>query len=211
MFSLRDFAAGKIRSTNHIRDMISCYNKSTIPKEWISGFTTSPSVPLGQWVVELSKRTSYFEKYKEILSKRSNKCIFWAGGMFAPESFITATRQMAAQANKWSLEDVELHLEIASGTSEGVQDYVVDGLIVVSASWSGTALQLDEELTSVLPTSRFRWKLKSEGAKQETVLLPVYLDETRKLKVTEVLVRPPAHVPKQVWSQRGVAILLKST
>jgi len=34
----------------------------------------------------------------------------WLGGLFAPEAYITATRQCVAQANLWPLE--ELYLEV---------------------------------------------------------------------------------------------------
>jgi hypothetical protein len=106
------------------------------------------------------------------------------------------------------LDDVELFLEIQSGTSEGVQDSVVDGLQLVSATWSGTGLELQDQIFSALPVSRLRWKLKGDGTKSDIVTLPVYLDSTRKMKVTEVLVRVPANIPKYVWAQRGVAVLL---
>ncbi len=35
----------------------------------------------------------------------------WLGGLFAPEAYITATRQYVAQANSWSLE--ELYLDVS--------------------------------------------------------------------------------------------------
>ena len=40
---------------------------------------------------------------------------FWLGGLFAPEAFITATRQCVAQANSWSLEDLKLDVYIGDG------------------------------------------------------------------------------------------------
>ena len=37
----------------------------------------------------------------------------WLGGLFNPEAFITATRQCVAQANSWSLEELELDVTVA--------------------------------------------------------------------------------------------------
>jgi dynein heavy chain 1 len=91
------FTKGTSPSTNRIREVIGCCNKQEVPKEWTVGFPTSPSVPLGAWISELILRTNGLNSYKDILAKKSSKCTFVIGRMFSPESFITATRQMAAQ------------------------------------------------------------------------------------------------------------------
>ena len=80
---------------------------------------------------------------------------------------------------------------------------------MVSANWSGTSIEIQDHILCALPPSRLRWKLKSES-KGDMVAFPVYLNETRSMKVTEVLVRTPANIPKYIWAQRGVAILLDS-
>jgi len=38
----------------------------------------------------------------------------WLGGLFAPEAFVTATRQCVAQANAWSLEELVLEVRVAA-------------------------------------------------------------------------------------------------
>lgn len=78
---------------------------------------------------------------------------------------------------------------------------------MVSANWSGSSIEIQDNLLCSLPPSRLRWKSKAEG-RADMVAFPVYLNESRAVKVTEVLVRTPANVPKYVWPQRGVAILL---
>lgn len=42
----------------------------------------------------------------------------WLGGMFFPEAYITATRQLIAQNNGWSLEQLHMHV-VAVGESGG--------------------------------------------------------------------------------------------
>lgn len=37
----------------------------------------------------------------------------WLGGLMNPEAYVTATRQCIAQANSWSLEELELDVTIA--------------------------------------------------------------------------------------------------
>lgn len=36
----------------------------------------------------------------------------WLGGLLNPEAYITATRQCVAQANSWSLEELQLDVTI---------------------------------------------------------------------------------------------------
>ena len=91
------FCRGSIPSTNNIRSIISAYNKKTIPREWTSSFAASPDLPLSAWIAEFALRASNLNSYRDILSKKSSRCTFFMGRMFSAESFITATRQMAAQ------------------------------------------------------------------------------------------------------------------
>ena len=35
------------------------------------------------------------------------------GGLFIPEAFVTASRQYVAQANNWSLEELQLEVEVS--------------------------------------------------------------------------------------------------
>jgi len=39
--------------------------------------------------------------------------------MFAPEAYVTATRQLIAQSNGWSLEELFMHVKIGSGAASG--------------------------------------------------------------------------------------------
>ena len=48
---------------------------------------------------------------KEIGSS-SSSVVYWLGGMIAPDAFLAATRQVTAHTHGWSLEDLELHLEV---------------------------------------------------------------------------------------------------
>lgn len=48
----------------------------------------------------------------------------WLGGFFQPEAYVTATRQAVAHAKGWSLEQLELHLEMEDTTRESFR---IDG------------------------------------------------------------------------------------
>jgi hypothetical protein len=122
---------------------------------------------------------------------------------------------ICAQGNKWSLEELELYLEIGCSQAEGVQDSIVEGLQLEGARFSpdtvttGT-LELCDEIRSPLPLSRLRWRLRSDRPAGNFVSFPVYLNASRSELVVEVLLRTPAEVPTHVWAQRGVGFVMQT-
>lgn len=160
-------------------------------------------------------------RYTTVLASSSASsrppCNFWLGGMFIPEAFITATRQHTAQENKWSLEELELYLEIGESTVETVQDTIVEGVLLVGAIWvpassdAGGSLTLSEDLRSALPLSRLRWRLRNDRPTGEFISFPLYLNESRSHLLVEALVKAPLSlIPSHVWAQRGVCFLMQA-
>eukprot|EP01038_Epipyxis_sp_PR26KG_P004455 gene4455-6300_t len=209
---LNSFCKGEVKVTNHIRELMSRFAKGSLPKHWRAEYAVNAAISLSDWVVDLSARSKSLDRYIPVLAKDESSCVFWPGGMFQPETFIMATRQQCAQVNKWSLEDLELFLEIGVNTAESAQDYVVMGLTMEGAKFSNNTLLLSDESTYRLPESRLKWRLKQERPKNVSFLsFPIYLNETRKPLVSKVLIETPTTLPKEVWSQRGVALILQSS
>ena len=140
----------------------------------------------------------------------------WLGGMFSPEAFITATRQQTAQSKGWSLEELELFLDvnIDGGMSIGGSDEAVDtilrGLVLENATWAEGTLRFSSDLRCRLSSSLLRWRRRQDtaGELEKSVIVPVYLSESRKTLVTEVRLVLSVEVPRLVLAQRGVAIVL---
>ena len=109
------------------------------------------------------------------------------------------------------MEELELSLDIGVTQSTGVQDTIVDGLTLEGATWVDGVFALSSELRCRLPPSRLRWLLRPSQQSKDIFYFPMYLNESRSSVVAEVLVKPPAHIPKHVWCQRGVGIILQVT
>lgn len=101
---------------------------------------------MGQWVSDFATRALELHSYTSLLTStaQASKTVsessthsYWMGRMFLPEAFITATRQHTAQANKWSLEELELYLDVGSTAIESAQDTIVQGLALEGAAWDG--------------------------------------------------------------------------
>ena len=266
------------RATNYLRQLVSCLATGVVPGLWKAEYSSLTDITIGSWVTDLVARTKALDQYKPFLRsrgsvdcKKEGECLrYWMGGMFAAHSFITATRQHAAQvspiksavnletrnypmstqskyrynsyvklpmyslsesflcyetyfhsqAYKWSLEDVELYLEVGCDKIEGMQDVIVEGLIAEGAKWaidpssssSSSSLQLCEELRSSMPPSRLRWRLRQDKLKWSCVTFPLYLNSSRTELVAEVLLRTSDNdnVAISTWARRGVAFIMQS-
>jgi dynein heavy chain 1 len=215
------FCKGESKASNVVRSLIASITRGSVPPGWQSQYSVLKSMTVGSWMIDLAERSKATLRHAQILGiggagKTSLLgATFWLGGMFSPEAFITASRQATAQTNKWSLEDLELSLDIGVSACDGVQDTVVEGLTLEGVSWRDGAFALSAELRSKLPPSRLRWSLRSKRTSapdaDKYVLFPMYLNESRQSVVAEVLLKPPSYLPQQVWSQRGVAFSVQSS
>lgn len=74
----------------------------------------------------------------------------WLGGLLNPEAYITATRQCVAQANSWSLEELQLDVTImdASDKSNVPSDcFAVIGkfAILVLSGYTAVLIEIKED------------------------------------------------------------------
>ena len=134
----------------------------------------------------------------------------WLGGLFNPEAYITATRQCVAQANSWSLEELELDVSISNNDISVSDDcsFAVTGLKLQGAHCKNNQLYLTSTIMTDLHVTMLRWiRCSSSESKKSKLSLPVYLNSTRtELLFTVDLNIAPSQDPHSFY-ERGVAIL----
>jgi len=84
-----------------------------IPNTWRDSYVTSNSINLGDWFTDFILRCKTLTtRYTNVCSSRSSsnsssssddrawyEIVYWIGGMFTPEAFLTASRQQIAQVS----------------------------------------------------------------------------------------------------------------
>jgi dynein heavy chain 1, cytosolic len=78
---------------------------------------------VSEWIPDLARRLAQLDSLAEIDNLANVEV--WLGGLFFPEAYITATRQAVAHRKQWSLETLDLRLDI-----ERVNDpnaFIIDG------------------------------------------------------------------------------------
>lgn len=200
---------GTLKQTNYRRSLISDFNKGTIPPTWRK-YSVPQYVSLNIWIADFTQRIKQLQQIRE--SKDFGSSLIWMGGLFQPEAYFTATRQSAAQANRWSLENLELILNILEGTQQTTSidatSFIVEGITLHSANWTQKHLELTNAMTCTLPSIKFSWRPKEENVAEDANLisLPIYLNDTRSEFLVSVNLKSTPEVSKSVWFQRGIAL-----
>ena len=222
--TLRGFCDGSLKTTNVIRDLLSSFVKNAAPLRWRLESPGASAVSLSAWIGDFSKKCNFLREYfggvlpvvtagKTTVLSPPRDLSYWLGGMFFPEAFITATRQLTAQINSWSLEELELYLEIGTSTVERDTDIVLRGLVLENANWADGSISLTSDLRQRLPTSRLRWEQRggsSTASLTPIIKVPVYLSDLRKALVCEVRLPLTGTAPHYTaLARRGVAIILR--
>ena len=73
-------------------------------------YKVKKSLSVAEWVPGLARRLQQLARIASLDSLAHVEV--WLGGLFYPEAYITATRQAVAHRKKWSLETLDLRLDI---------------------------------------------------------------------------------------------------
>lgn len=90
-----------------------------IPSTWRK-FKMPRGTSVSTFIANIVLRLSQLER----ISTSSQNSAVWLGGFFQPEAYVTATRQAVAHAKGWSLEQLELGLDVEEVSAEG---FKIDG------------------------------------------------------------------------------------
>jgi dynein heavy chain 1 len=132
---------------------------------------------MSSWLPNLVKRLEQLDHLQDNISNIASMGV-WLGGLFSPEAFVTATRQLTAQHHSWALEQLELEVQLGSESTE--EDcFTICDLNLENATVSGAAIKSSDDITTVIPKTTFRW-VQQSGNQSNTLSLPVYLDSSRK-------------------------------
>jgi len=85
---------------------------------------------VSEWIANFTRRLSQLDTIAD-LDNLSNVEV-WLGGLFFPEAYITATRQAVAHRKRWSLETLQLRLDIEKVNDPGA--FIIDGAYALTVT-----------------------------------------------------------------------------
>lgn len=100
---------GEQKQNNHTRNLINALVKSKrVPQSWLQ-YPVPKDVTAHEFMSDFVDRCKQLDRLSQSTNLRIEPV--WLGGMFFPEAYITATRQLIAQTNGWSLEQLTMHVK----------------------------------------------------------------------------------------------------
>lgn len=197
----------RIKQTNFHRDMVERLVKEQIPEHWIR-YKVLKDMKVRAWITDLCERLKQLNSVVERSSSSLKNLPINLGRLLNPEAYITATRQYVAQANSWSLEELELEFTIHDTTDSSEMDggsFTILGLHLEGATSRDNKLYLTTAIMTEIPLASMKW-VKRKAKELGYISLPVYLDQTRDDLLFTIEMKPDGQ--DNIWSffERGVAV-----
>ena len=177
---LKLMCMGELKITNELREVQKDLETDSIPKKWrhykVANITAT------EWIIDFVKRLSQLRSLATEVNYKTRN--LWIGGFFFPEALITATRQSVAENHGWSLEELDLVVQIGVSQLQDDQSFIIEGLNLEGYSWSKENKDLiaSASLIEKLPHIILRWTRISETDSkdlQASTQIPVYLNSER--------------------------------
>uniref|UniRef100_A0AC35TT30 DHC_N1 domain-containing protein n=1 Tax=Rhabditophanes sp. KR3021 TaxID=114890 RepID=A0AC35TT30_9BILA len=199
LIDLRAVCKGEIKQNNHTRALSSALNKGLVPQNWQT-YTLPKNVTVATWMADFVERVTQLVKLSKSDNLRNEE--IWLGGMFSPEAYITATKQMVAQSKGLALEQLNMHITVGPKSPDC---FSVRGLIFVGGKCaSPNKAQLSDDVYNDIEIVRFSWIL--EPTQKTCINLPVYLYSNRSNLLFTVDLQPDGEKEFDFY-ERGVALV----
>ncbi|NWV12183.1 DYH9 protein, partial [Ptilonorhynchus violaceus] len=204
---------GELTMTSDMESLQNALFLDTVPESWLKRSYPS-TASLGSWFADLLARIGELEAWTRDFSLPST---LWLGGLFSPQSVLTAVMQSAARRNKWPLDKMTLQCEVtkksredfASAPREGAY---VHGLFLEGARWdtqSGVITDARlQELTPAMPVVFLRAVPDDKQDTRGVYPCPLYRTRQRGPTYVWTFNLKTKENPSK-WVLAGVALLLQ--
>ena len=161
------FCRGAVKPTNDLRGLVGDISRGRTPVAWKRAYVTPAGFGVDAWLPDFVRRMG------QILALSTSSEEWWLGGLFSPESWITASRQHTAQATQVPLDELVLTVSMTGAGSvkkgSGVE-FKVKGLQIEGAAWEPAGLALADAIKAPLPTVSLSWERRTEDAGMASTL-----------------------------------------
>ena len=210
----------RVKQTNYYRHMVEKLAKELIPEHWIR-YKVSKDMKVSSWMIDFSERLRQLECVAQNATCL-RKISVNLGKLLNPEAYITATRQYVAQANSWSLEELELEFLVCEGRQESGSSTPEGTFTILQLQLEGALvkqnkLHLTTAMSSEIARANLHWVRKDRAGSEDQleggesgpgqISLPVYRDSTRSDLLFTVEMQPDGREDANAFFERGVAII----
>mmetsp|Transcript_7815 Transcript_7815/g.12148 ORF Transcript_7815/g.12148 Transcript_7815/m.12148 type:complete len:1370 (-) Transcript_7815:134-4243(-) len=200
---------GKQQASNRTRDVLRVLGtEDKAPRTWnISSRDVNMSASV--WMQDLINRIQGINQVAQGFVKDIGQRPIWLGGLCNPEAFVAASRQEVARAEKCAVDSLELKVVISESPASSGSEFTYHGFTLFGAESIENKLVLSEQESQKLPFVHFQWCKKASNqprVESKSVVLPVYLDSSRKKYLFQLKLHFTGDHDYQIFSERGTCI-----
>ncbi|KAL5110547.1 Dynein beta chain ciliary [Taenia crassiceps] len=188
----------------------------SVPQTW-ERYAYPSLYPLGLWFADLLSRVKELDVWVQDFTLPGS---VWLGGLFNPQSFLTAVMQQTARKFEWPLDRICISVEVTKRSREDMgaaprEGAYVHGLFMEGARWDTGANAVVEarmkELAPPLPVIMLRAVPtdRQEGRLASLYACPVYKTKVRGPTFVWTFHLRTKEKPAK-WIMGGVALLLQA-
>jgi dynein heavy chain len=217
---LRAAMRGEVILSTELEQMAQSIFVNAVPVAWTK--VAYPSLkPLSSWMVDLAARWKFINGWYE----HGTPTVFWVGGFFFPQAFLTATLQNYARKIQQAIDTISFSFHVQPPAAADFvparpeRGAIISGLYMEGARWDPEARSIVEsrpkELFSAMPMVLLDPVVNREKPK-DVYVCPVYKTLTRAGTLSTTghstnFVLPielPTTTPAEHWIRRGVACIV---
>ena len=199
--------------TSEMEKLMDALFLDKVPDSWTKRAYPS-NFALGQWYPDLLQRTKELESWTGDFQLPN---AVWLGGLFNPQSFLTAIMQTTARKNEWPLDKMVLTVDVTKKSREELggaprEGAYCCGLYMEGARWDSQTGQIGEsklkELTPLLPVMFIKAIPIDRKETKNIYECPVYKTKSRGPTFVWTFNLKTKEKPSK-WVLGGVCLLLQ--
>ncbi|VDP88866.1 unnamed protein product [Echinostoma caproni] len=206
---------GELTVSAAMEALINAFFLDQVPASW-ERYAYPSLYPLGLWFADLLNRVKELDVWSQDLGLPGS---VWLGGLFNPQSFLTAVMQQTARKIEWPLDKICISVEVTKKTREEMgsaprEGAYVHGLFMEGARWDTAAGSIVDsrikELAPPMPVILLRAvpSDRQEGRVAAMYACPVYKTKIRGPTFVWTFHLRTKEKPAK-WILGGVALLLQ--
>uniref|UniRef100_A0AAY3ZZJ1 Dynein heavy chain n=2 Tax=Denticeps clupeoides TaxID=299321 RepID=A0AAY3ZZJ1_9TELE len=215
--SLRDLnlgLKGELTMTSDMETLQNALYLDQVPDSW-TRWAYPSTLSLGLWMADLLNRIEQLKAWSSDFQLPSS---VWLGGLFNPQSFLTAIMQSTARRNEWALDNMALYCDVTKMSKEDVgipprDGAYIHGLFMEGARWDTQAgVIMDsrlKELTPAVPVILLKAVPADKQDSRNVYPCPVYKTRQRGPTYVWTFNLKTKESPSK-WTLSGVALLLQT-
>ena len=209
---------GAIIMSSHLSNVLDSLFDAQVPDAWAA--VSWPSSTLGFWFADFVARAQQLNSWLSDGRPR----VFWLGGFFNPQGFLTSVKQEVSRKNKWALDSVVVETNVLKEEREEVrrppeEGVLISGLFLDGAAFSKTHLKIVDAPPKVLfhPMPVVHVGATNVPQKDDPAnvyMCPVYKSAKRtdlNYIFSVALRTPDANITSSRWIVRGAALTTSTT